>query len=160
VRLEAAPVAIGDHRQHLIAQAAHGQKAEAEVRTRAEGVASLVTEVVDTEDPIEVGAETTYEVRMVNTGSKDDANVQLVCVIPGKMELRNAHGPTKYRAEGRKLIFEPLIRLAPRGDALYRITTRGIAPGDVRFQIQVTSANLTEPIVRTESTRIYSDTTQ
>jgi hypothetical protein len=160
VRLEAAPVLIGEHHQHLVVQAAYGQKAEADVKTRAEGVASLVTEVVDTEDPIEVGAETTYEVRIVNTGSKDDGNVQLVCIIPDKMELRTAQGPTRYKTEGRKIIFESLARLAPRGDALYRITTRGIAPGDVRFQIQITSANLTEPIVRTESTRIYSDTQQ
>jgi uncharacterized repeat protein (TIGR01451 family) len=160
VRLEAAPTAIGEHHQHLVVQGAHGQKAEADVKTRAEGVASLVTEVVDTEDPIEVGAETTYEVRIVNTGSKDDGSVQLVCIVPEKMELRNAQGPSKYRAEGKKLIFEPLVRLAPRGDALYRITTRGMAPGDVRFQIQITSTNLTEPIVRTESTRIYSDTQQ
>ena len=160
VHLEAAPTAIGEHNQHFIVQAQHGQKAETDVKTRAEGVASLVTEVVDTEDPIEVGAETTYEVRIVNTGSKDDANVQLVCMIPEKMELRNAQGPSRYRAEGRKLIFEPIARLAPRGDALYRITTRGLTPGDVRFQIQITSANLTEPIVRTESTRIYADTQQ
>jgi hypothetical protein len=160
VRVEAAPTAIGEHRQHFVVQAAHIQAAETDVKTKAEGVASLVTEVVDTEDPIEVGAETTYEVRIVNTGSKDDGNVQLVCMVPEKMELRSAQGPSRYRTEGRKLIFEPLVRLAPRGDALFRITTRGIAPGDVRFQIQITSTNLTEPIVRTESTRIYSDTQQ
>jgi hypothetical protein len=160
VRLEAAPSAIGEHRQHFVVQASHAQAAEADVKTKAEGTASLVTEVVDTEDPIEVGAETTYEVRIVNTGSKDDGNVQLVCVIPDKMELRNAQGPSRWRTEGHKLIFDPLVRLAPRGDALFRITTRGIAPGDVRFQIQITSTNITEPIVRTESTRIYSDTQQ
>src|SRR5260370_42493251 len=85
VRLEAAPTAIGEHHQHFIVQAAHGQKAEADVKTRAEGVASLVTEVGDTEDPIEVGAETPYEVRIVNTGSKDDGNVQLACIVPEKM---------------------------------------------------------------------------
>jgi hypothetical protein len=96
-------------------------------------------------------------VRIINTGTEEDTGVRLACLIPNKMEFRTAQAPCRYRVEGKTLMFEPLARLAPRGDAVYRITVRGVAPGDVRFQIQVSSAHLTEPILRTESTRIYAD---
>src|SRR5262249_6485040 len=97
VQVELSPSSVGEFHQHIVAQSAVGSKAEAEVKTRAEGVAALVTELVDTEDPIEVGATTTYEVRMINTGSKEDTNVQLACVIPDKMEFQTAQAPTRYR---------------------------------------------------------------
>jgi uncharacterized repeat protein (TIGR01451 family) len=160
VRLELAAVAPGEHRQRVAAQSAQGQAADVEVRTRAEGVSALVAEVVDTDDPIEVGAETTYEVRLVNTGSKEDTAVALICTIPDKMEFKAAQGPCRFHVQGRNVVFDALPRLAPRGDALFRVTVRGIAPGDARFKIQVNSASLTEPLMRTESTRVYADAGQ
>jgi uncharacterized repeat protein (TIGR01451 family) len=157
VHLELLPIMLGEHKQQIVAQAAHGLKAEAETKTKVEGLAALVTEVVDTEDPIEVGAETTYEVRIINTGSKDDNDLKLVCTLPDKMEFKTAQGPARYHADGKKIIFDPLPQLSPRADALYRLTVKGVAAGDVRFMVQVTSANVVEPITRTESTRIYAD---
>jgi uncharacterized repeat protein (TIGR01451 family) len=158
VHLELLPILLGEHRQQIVAQAAHGLKAEIETKTKVEGLAAIVTEVVDTEDPIEVGAETTYEVRIINTGSKDDTDLKLVCTVPDKMEFKTAQGPTPFHAEGKKIVFNALPQLSPRADALYRITAKGVAAGDVRFLVQVTSANVVEPITRTESTRIYADT--
>jgi hypothetical protein len=63
----------------------------------------------------------------------------------------------KFRVEGKKVIFEPLPRLAPRADVLYRITVRGIAPGDARFRARITADNLSEPVLKEESTRVYAD---
>ncbi|HMF15401.1 MAG TPA: CARDB domain-containing protein, partial [Gemmataceae bacterium] len=160
VRLELAAVTPGEYRQRVAAQSAQGQAANVEIRTRAEGVPTLVAEVTDTDDPVEVGAETTYEVRLVNTGSKEDTAVALACTIPDKMEFKAAQGPCRYRVQGRSVVFEALPRLAPHADALFRVTVRGIAAGDARFKIQVNSASLTEPLLRTESTRIYADAGQ
>jgi hypothetical protein len=157
VRLELAPTLPGDHHQRIIVQAARGERAETEIRTRAEGVAALVAEVADTDDPIEVGAETTYEVRVLNAGTKEDAGVKLICTVPDKMELVAVQAPCRYGMEGKNVIFEPLSRLQPRGDALYRITVRGMAPGDARFKVQISSSSLIEPLLRTESSRVYSD---
>jgi uncharacterized repeat protein (TIGR01451 family) len=157
VRLELLPIALGDLKQQVIVQAARGLKAQSEVKTHVEGLSAILTEVVDTDDPIEVGAETVYEVRISNTGSKAETDLKLVCTIPDKMEFKTAQGPAHFKAEGKQVIFDPLPKLAPRADALFRITVKGIAPGDVRFKVEVTSANLVDPIIRMESTRIYSD---
>jgi hypothetical protein len=86
-----------------------------------------------------------------------ETDVKLICALPDKMEFKSATGPTRYHREGNVLAFEPVAKLAPRGDVVYRIKVRGLAPGDVRFKTQVTSTNLIEPVIKTEPTRIYSD---
>ena len=75
------------------------------------------------------------------------------------MEIRAAKGAAgcPFRVEGRELIFAPLPRLAPRVDAIYRVTVRCMAPGDMRFQARMRADGLTQPVLREESTRVYGD---
>ena len=42
-------------------------------------------------------------------------------------------------------------------DAVFRINVKALDQGIVRFKIQMTSTNLTEPVIKMEATRIYSD---
>ena len=80
-----------------------------------------------------------------------------MATIPDKMEFKSATGPVKFHEEGKMIVFEPLEKLAPRADAIFRINVRAIDQGIVRFKIQMTSTNLTEPVIKMEATRIYSD---
>lgn len=149
----------GEHQHRVTALAARGIKQETSITTRVEGLAASLIELVDSEDPIEVGAETTYEVTITNTGSKADSNLQLVCTIPSELELISAQGPAGIRSEkkGTKLVFEKLPTLAPRADAVYRIKVRGIAVGDVRFRAEITAGGLSKPVIKEESTKVYGD---
>ena len=90
VSVDVVAVNIGEHRSKAVATAARGLRTESETVTRVEGLSALLMELVDTEDPIEVGAETSYEIRVTNTGSKTETNLELVCTIPDKMEFRGA----------------------------------------------------------------------
>ena len=40
---------------------------------------------------------------------------------------------------------------------IYRVTVKTLTPGDVRFKAQITSANVAEPVVEMQATRIYED---
>jgi uncharacterized repeat protein (TIGR01451 family) len=157
VKLEVVATNPGDQHHQVTAQAAHGIKVNNNIQTRVEGTSSLLLEVVDTEDPIEVGAETSYEIRITNTGSKTETDIKLVGILPDKMKFKTATGPTRFREKGKEIAFEPLPKLEPKADAIYRITVRAMAPGDVRFKAQITSASLAEPVIEMESTRIYQD---
>jgi uncharacterized repeat protein (TIGR01451 family) len=157
VKMEVQAVAPGIQKHRATAVGARGLRAETELATRVEGLSALLLEMVDTDDPIEVGGDTAYEVRITNTGSKAETDIKLVAVVPDKMELKSVQGPARYRADGKTLIFEPLEKLAPRADALFRINVKALEPGTVRFKIQLTSTNLTEPVTKEEATRIYSD---
>lgn len=159
VALELVPTAPGDHRVVAQVTSARGLKTEAQVHTVVEGLPALLIEVNDTDDPVEVGAETTYEVRVANVGTKTETNVEVVCTLPEQVEFRAAKAGSGLRfcVEGRELIFEPIAKLAPRADVIYRIQVRGRSPGDVRFRVRVRADGLTEPVLREECTRFYND---
>jgi uncharacterized repeat protein (TIGR01451 family) len=152
-------VAVGPQRHAVSASADGGLKTDGELMTKVEGLSALVIEVVDTDDPVEVGADTTYEIRVANDGTKAETNLEVVCSLPDKMEFKNAQcaAGCRFRVEGRDVIFEALPRLAPRADVIYRVQVRAQAAGDVRCRVRVRSDNITEPVLREENTRIYND---
>jgi uncharacterized repeat protein (TIGR01451 family) len=159
VTLELVAVNPGEHKNKATVIAARGLRSEAEIMTRIEGLPALLMELVDLDDPLEVGAETSYEIRVTNTGTKTETNLQLTCTIPDKMEFRGARGAAdcKFRQEGKDVVFDPLPKLAPRADAIYRVKVRGLAAGDLRFQARMKADGLSVPVLKEESTKVYGD---
>jgi uncharacterized repeat protein (TIGR01451 family) len=159
VTMDVLAVNTGEHVHKASVTAARGLKTDTDFTTRVEGLSALLMELVDVDDPVEVGADTSYEIRVTNTGSKTETNLQLICTIPDKMEFRGAQGPAgvKFRLQGRELIFEPVPKLAPRADAIYCVQVKGIAAGDLRFRARITAAGLTDPVLKEESTKVYGD---
>lgn len=148
---------IGEQLHRAAAVAHRGVKAEAEHETAVEGISALLLEVVDIDDPVEVSAETAYEIRVTNQGSLAASNVVIQALVPKEMAVRGATGPTSYRVEGHEVIFAPLPKLAPRADAIYRVMVTGVGVGDARFQARLTSDSLSDPVVEEESTKVYDD---
>ena len=157
VKLEVQAVAAGEQKHHATVSGARGLKAEVDKMTRVEGISALMVEMVDTEDPVEVGGDTAYEVRITNTGSKTETDIKLVAVVPDKEDFRDAQGPVKAHAEGKTIVFDPIEKLAPHADAILRINVKAREQGVVYFKILVTSTNLVQAVEKSESTRIYSD---
>jgi uncharacterized repeat protein (TIGR01451 family) len=157
VKLEVQAINPGEFKHKATAVGARGLRAESDLMTRVEGVSALLLEMVDTEDPIEVGGDTAYEVRITNTGSKTETDIKLIATVPDKMDFKGAQGPVRYKEEGKTVVFEPLEKLAPRADAIFRINVKAKEAGTVNFKIQMTSTNLTDPVIKMEATRIYSD---
>jgi uncharacterized repeat protein (TIGR01451 family) len=147
----------GDWVNRAVAQADRGLEQKAEATLHVEGVPALMLEVVDLEDPVEVGAETTYEIRVVNQGTSPCTNLVIEATLPPEMEARSAAGPADHRFQGQQVLYEPLPKLAARADALYRVKVRGLRDGDVRFKVRMSCDQLTAPVFEEESTRIYSD---
>jgi uncharacterized repeat protein (TIGR01451 family) len=159
VSMEVVAVNTGVHKHQATAVAARGLRTDGEAVTRVEGLPALLMELVDLDDPVEIGADTAYEIRVTNTGSKTETNLQLICTVPDKMEFRGAIGAAgcRHRVQGKEVIFEPLPKLAPRADAIYRVNVRGTGAGDLRFRARITADGLTEPVLKEESTKVYGD---
>lgn len=153
------PTEPGEHRLSAQAKASRGLKSEADAKTIVEGLPSLFIEVGHLDDPIEVGKETAFGIRLKNTGTKMETNVEVVCTLPEQLEFKGAKCSTtlRFRHEGRELIFEPLAKLAPKADVIYRVQVRGASPGDVRFRTRIKADGLRDPVLRDESIRVYSD---
>jgi uncharacterized repeat protein (TIGR01451 family) len=159
VSLDLVAINPGEYANKATVTAARGLRAMSEVGTRLEGLPGLLMELVDLEDPVEVGKDDSYEIRVANTGTKTETGLQVTCTIPVKMEFRAAKGPagTTVHVEGRDVVFSALPKLAPRADVIYRVNVRCLAPGDLRFQARVRADGLEQPVLREESTRVYGD---
>jgi len=158
VVMELLAVNKGEHHHRIVATASRGLKVEHTAMTRVEGLSALGLELVDLEDPVEVGGETVYEIRITNTGTQTETDVKLVCTIPEKMEFKAASGPgAKFAQQGNLIIFEPLPKLAPRADAIFRVSCKAISPGVATFKARINSTLLVDGVLKEEPTRIYQD---
>jgi uncharacterized repeat protein (TIGR01451 family) len=157
VELVAVPVEAGDHSIRVEGSASQGLSHKAEQNVQVEGLAAILFEVVDVEDPIEVGGETAYEVRVVNQGSAASTNVRIAVLLPPDMNAVSANGPTRSAIEPGRVVFAPLSKLAPKADTTYTIKVQANRPGDQRIRVQVVTDEMRSPVTKEESTRVYSD---
>lgn len=157
VEITAMPIAAGDHTFRVEGESAGGLEAEETHGVRVEGVASLAFEVRDMQDPIEVGDETVYEIRVLNEGTKAASGVRVRVEAPSGMRIVAAQGQTGHRLETGRAEFAPLPQLAPGEKAAYRVRVEGVEAGDQRVTVLVESDELTRPIRREESTRVFGD---
>lgn len=151
------PVELGPQKLLAAARSADGPSAQVTHVCEVEGVAALAFEVTDSEDPIEIAGITEYVVRVGNQGTKAATGVQLAATLLGDLELVDAKGPAGHRVENLVVFFEPLAKLAPSEDAVYRVRVRGRAAGNQRVQVQLTSEDQPAPITKEETTRVYDD---
>ncbi len=157
VELVALPIQSGDHTISVEGRAREGLEDRTTKEIRIEGLAAIMFEVADLQDPIEVGGSTSYEIRVVNQGSKAAANVQVTALVPPGLTVVGASGETRHTVEAEGVVFEPLARLAPKADTIFRIDVMGALPGDQRLLVEVTTDDIQQPIRKEESTHVFGD---
>lgn len=123
--------------------------------TTVRGIPAILLEVVDLVDPVEVGGQTTYLITVTNQGSAPDTNVRIVVTLDDEQSFVSATGATSSTANGRTITFAPLASLGVGQEAVWRVTVNADAPGDIRLTTQMTSDNLTRPVMETEATNQY-----
>ncbi len=157
VELVALPVEPGQHTLQVSTKARDGLSDQTVKEVTVEGIAALMFEVIDRDDPIEVGGEANYEIRVTNQGSKAAGNVQVVAVMPPGLRALAGHGDTQTSVQGDRVVFAPISQLGPKAEATFRIQAQGVQAGDQRLRVQVTTDEIRDPITKEESTRVYSD---
>ena len=129
--------------------------AESHCLTRVVGVPAVLIEVIDLEDPVEVGNQATYEIRILNQGSEIGTNLRLLCTLPDSQEFVSGGGVTPAQARDRTVLMAPLATLASRAEATWRVTVKALKSEDARFKVEFTSDQFTRPIDEYESTTQY-----
>lgn len=157
VELIALPIESGKQTLQIATQAQQGLEDRTDKQVLVEGLSALMFEVTDVEGLIEMGGETTYEIRVQNQGSKAATNVQVVAIMDAGVRPVSAQGETRHAIQSERVIFAPLAQLAPKADTTFRIQAQGIRPGDQRVRVQITSDDTQQPITKEVSTRVYAD---
>ncbi len=155
--LIAVPVATGEQKLRIEGTADLGLSHTNEHTTAVEGITELAFTVADTQDPIEVGSETIYEVRIVNKGSKTATNVQIAAILPAELTPLSGDGTSRVAIQGQQVVMEPLERLGPQDDAVYKIKVKGAQAGDHIIDVRLVCDEVPTPVTKQESTKVYAD---
>jgi len=153
--VKAKSTVAGNLAVRAVAQAGSKLNARSEAVIQAEGVPALLFEVVDHEDPIEVGKESTYEIRLSNTGTMSCTNVKLTAALSDGLMPTQVSSNLPYKIVGQTMVFEPIAKLAVKGDLIVRIKAKGSTAGDHRFKVQLSCDQLKQPVVKEESTSFF-----
>lgn len=157
VELTVMPVETGPQTMQVEGRAQQGLSDKTQREIMVEGLAAIKFEVRSLQDPVEVGGEASYEIRVVNQGTKAATNVQVSADLPAGFKLVSAEGETQHKSDQNRLLFEPLQQLAPKADTVYRIRAQAMQPGDQRLVVQVKTDDIDQPIRREENTRVFGD---
>ena len=143
----------GSHCNGVAVATAGGLRDSAEACTVWRGISALLLEKGDNSDPIQIGEETTYYVRVTNQGTAADSDVKVVVEFPG--ELTPTSASNGGQINGQTVTFPSVSSLAPKAVFEYTIKAKGVKAGDARVRFIRTSKDIPAPTTAEESTRIY-----
>ncbi len=149
------PSNIGTYTNVAKASAKCATDVSDKVTTKVEGIPAILLEVIDVEDPIQVGDTETYVITVTNQGSATDTNIKIVCTLEPEMSHVSSGGATRSTAADRTVTFAPLASLAPKAKATWQVKVKAEKPGDVRFKVSMTSNQIGRPVEETEATNFY-----
>lgn len=118
----------------------------------------LTLSISDLTDPIGVGRELTYEIRVENRSTEADSNVVLEVTLPAQLEVApiGIRGPANFKVESNRVLFEPVAEVPAGATLTYRLRARALQPGDARVTASLRSRRLVQPLVESELTSIFA----
>lgn len=137
------------------AEAQAANSVETALVTDVAGIAAVLLEVTDENDPVPVGEDEVYTVRATNQGSLSATKLLVKCVLEEGMEFVTASGATKATVKDNIVTFDPLPALDPQAEAQWRVVVKARGEGDVRFTASIESDQLDRPVVENEATNFY-----
>jgi uncharacterized repeat protein (TIGR01451 family) len=135
--------------------AEYGLSGDDDACTEWRGYPALLIEVIDTEDPLLEGEQTTYVIQITNQGTASDTNVGLEAQLPSQLRVVSAAGDTQGTISGNNVSFAPYPVLKAKQIIEFRVVAQAVAEGDARFRAQMKSDLLTTPVPEEESTQVY-----
>ncbi len=149
------PAEPGALTQAATAVAVCAEPVTATAETMIYGIAAVLLEVTDTEDPVQIGGQTTYVITVTNQGSSPSHNIQITATVEEAEEIVAGDGPTPVVMERNTIRSVPLATLAPKAEAKWKVTVKALKAGDVRFKATMTTAELGRNVEETEATQLY-----
>ena len=156
VPLTLLPVETGEQVIKINANADLSTVAQTERKMTVEGFADLGFSITNPKGPIEIGAETTYDIVVQNSGSKPDTNIKVQVLLPAGLELISVDGDAGTDGNG-LVAFQPKAQLAPGQEFKYRVRARGTSAGTHIVKAVVVSDHSSVPVTKEDTTRVYAD---
>lgn len=118
-------------------------------------IPAILLEVVDLEDPVEVGKEVTYVIKVTNQGTTSGTNIRIVCTLPACQSFVSGTGATTVQAQDNTVTMAALPTLAPKAVASWRVVVKATQAADARIKVGLSSDQIQQPVVHHEATQQY-----
>ena len=147
----------GTHVNYADVQTREGLRRKTSAKTLWEGFAALLIEVIDTVDPLLIGDQGKYIIKVTNQGTAKDTNIKITAVLPNEITPLTAKGATRatISSDGRTVSFAPCPSLAPKQTLTYEINVKAKSIGDARIKVLLKSDLIKTPVTEEESTHVY-----
>lgn len=120
------------------------------------GMPAILLEVVDTEDPVQVGNMEKFYVTVTNQGNAEDSNIVVKVSFEENFDYVSSSGPTQAKGASAKSVeFAPLPTLGAGQKATWEIVAKSLSEGDHRTSVKLMSDAIQRSVDETEATRIY-----
>lgn len=122
------------------------------------GIPAQLLDGVDNPDPVQVGNTTTYTLRVTNQGSQPLTNVKLMgkLINADKMQYVSTTGPAgNGQTSGADVTFPAVPTLAPGQSVTYTVVVKATGEGQVSFEAQTSSDQITVPLIKRETTNFF-----
>ncbi len=157
VELKTMPVDVGNQPIRFESAADLNIRSSIEQALEVEHLVDVFFEIDDVVDPIEIGSDTSYRLRLVNQGTKAATNVQLQVEFPAGLQPTSVEGSLRHNIVGQQIAFEPINSMSPGDEIGIIIHGKGISAGDHRVIFNMRTDGRTTPVSKQESTRVYAD---
>lgn len=124
-------------------------------QTQVRGVRAVLLEVIDLTDPVRIGNTTTYRIVVTNQGSAVATGIAVKAMLEPQMEYASCAGATNGSYADNTITFAPLPSLEANKRAIWEVTVKAKAAGDVRFKATMRTDRLDRDVEETEATRFY-----
>lgn len=157
VELLTMPIADGTQDIKFEAMADLNQTAAITHPLNIEHLVDIFFDIDDLVDPIEVGADTAYQLKIANQGTQLANNVQLQVELPNGVSPTAVEGNLQNQIAGQRVQFAPINNLKPGEQLTVIIRAKGQAPGDHRVVVTMQADGRLSAVTKEEITRVYAD---
>jgi uncharacterized repeat protein (TIGR01451 family) len=151
------PVEEGAFAIRLHGQAVGIEAEPVEKQVQIEGQSELAFSIDDDNDPIEVDGQTTFLVRLTNTGTRLDEDVQVLVELPAGARILQVNAPVAYKETSQGLLFESISQMRAKDQHQFRFAVQLPREGVQITRAHVKSKLRPTPVVKEESTEVYRD---
>jgi hypothetical protein len=145
--------------QSVARSAAIGKRATpvaSRCETQVFGLPAVLLEVVDLNDPVMVGDDVVYLIRVLNQGTIPLTNIKIVAgTEDGQRFLSGDGASVVVLSEGELITPELIPQLDPGQEVAWRITVKAEQAGDLRFNVGLHADQFGRVIMETEATFQY-----
>lgn len=118
-------------------------------------VPGIQTSIVDDVDPIRVGDQVVYTIRIINQGQLEALTASSVVTFPAEITpVSIGQSPMQGTVDGQKVTFAP-TRISPRSEVVMTIVAKGAKTGNATVVLETTTNFRKDAVIDQESTTVY-----